>query len=503
MNAAAPWRPLKALLGGAFDVPESVEVSDLTLDSRQVRPGSLFLACRGRRQHGLAHASAAAAAGARAILWEPAPGVSPPALERGVLLMAVPDLHAQAGFIADRFFAAPSARLAVAGVTGTNGKSTCAWLLADALSRCGRPTAYFGTLGRGRIGALQPSTHTTPDAVTVQRWLAEELAAGARAVAMEVSSHALDQERVAGVRFQAAAFTNLTRDHLDYHGTMAAYAAAKARLFEWPTLHTRVLNVDDEQGRELARRLRDREGLWLTSRVSDSGALRAAAQFVHARSLRASATGLELDIVSSAGEARLRSPLLGEFNADNLLTVLALLLGLGVGLAEACVALEQCRPPPGRMETLGGGALPLAVIDYAHTPDALQKALQVLRAHTRGHLWCVFGCGGERDPGKRGEMGAIAARLADRVVVTDDNPRGEDPAQITAAIVAGMDAPARAEVIHDRAAAIASALARARGDDTVLIAGKGHEDTQLIGNLRRPFSDLQVARAALRERSAA
>jgi UDP-N-acetylmuramoyl-L-alanyl-D-glutamate--2,6-diaminopimelate ligase len=339
--------------------------------------------------------------------------------------------------------------------------------------------------------------------VTVQRWLAEELAAGARAVAMEVSSHALDQERVAGVRFQAAAFTNLTRDHLDYHGTMAAYAAAKARLFEWPTLHTRVLNVDDEQGRELARRLRDREGLWLTSRVSDSGGLRAAAQFVHARSLRASAAGLELDIVSSAGEARLRSPLLGEFNADNLLTVLALLLGLGVGLAEACAALEQCRPPAGRMETLGGGALPLAVIDYAHTPDALQKALQVLRAHTRGHLWCVFGCGGERDPGKRGEMGAIAARLADRVVVTDDNPRGEDPAQITAAIVAGMDAPARAEVIHDRAAAIASALARARGDDTVLIAGKGHEDTQLIGNLRRPFSDLQVARAALRERSAA
>jgi UDP-N-acetylmuramoyl-L-alanyl-D-glutamate--2,6-diaminopimelate ligase len=497
-----PWRPLKALLGGAFDVPESVEVSELTLDSREVRPGSLFLACRGQRQHGLAHARAAAAAGARAILWEPAPGISPPALEREVLLVAVPELHAQAGFIADRFFAAPSARLAVAAVTGTNGKSTCAWLLADALTRCGRPTAYIGTLGHGPVGALQATSLTTPDAVTVHRWLAEEVAAGMRAVSMEVSSHALDQQRCAGVRFQAAAFTNLTHDHLDYHGDMASYGAAKARLFEWPTLHARVFNVDDDTGRELARRHREQDGVWITARLTET-ALAPQARFVRAQSVRAGDRGLELQLQTSAGPARLRSPLLGEFNADNLLTVLALLLGLDVPLAEAVAALEQCHAPAGRMEALGGDSLPLAVIDYAHTPDALQKALTALRGHTRGQLWCVFGCGGERDSAKRGVMGGIAATLADQVIVTDDNPRSEDPALIAAAIVAGMVDPERARIVHDRAAAIAAALARARPGDTVLIAGKGHEDTQLIGTTRRPFSDLQVARAALRSRSAA
>ncbi len=501
MTPAVQWRPLKALLGGALDVPDSIDIADITLDSRTVRPGSLFLACRGRAQHGLAHAHEAAAAGARAILWEPSPGVTPPVLDRQVLLISVPDLHAQAGYIADRFFAAPSAKLAVAGITGTNGKSTCAWLLADALSRCGRPTAYFGTLGHGRIGALQDSAHTTPDAVTLQRWLAAEVAAGTQAVAMEVSSHALDQHRCAGVRFQAAAFTNLTRDHLDYHGDMAGYAAAKAKLFEWPRLHARIFNIDDPVGRELALRMRDQEGLWVTSRAG--AALPAQARFVRARRVSAGTDGLELLIDSSAGEAQLRSPLLGEFNADNLLTVLALMLGLGVDLAAACTALSGCRAPAGRMETLGGGDLPLVVVDYAHTPDALQKALTALRAHTGGRLWCVFGCGGERDTGKRAAMGAIAAQLADHIVITDDNPRSEDPAAIAQAILAGMPRPVGAEVIHDRAAAIRNALARAQRGDTVLVAGKGHEDMQQIGTARRPFSDVQVARAALSARSAA
>lgn len=502
MMPATQWRPLKALLGGAFDVPDSIDVADITLDSRAVRPGSVFLACRGRTQHGLAHAREAVAAGARAILWEPAPGVSPPALGRQVLLIAVPELQAQAGYIADRFFAAPSARLAVAGITGTNGKSTCAWLLADALGRCGRPAAYFGTLGHGRLGALQGTAHTTPDAVTLQRWLAEEVAAGTQAVAMEVSSHALDQQRCNGVRFQAAAFTNLTRDHLDYHGDMDCYAAAKARLFEWPRLQLRVFNIDDLQGRELAQRMRDDQGLWVTSR-QPGAVLPPRARFVLARELRVGASGLELQITSSAGAAQLRSPLLGEFNADNLLTVLALLLGLGVGLDEACAALAQCRAPAGRMETLGGGELPLAVVDYAHTPDALRKVLSALRVHTAGRLWCVFGCGGERDAGKRALMGAIAAELADQVVITDDNPRGEDPAAIARDILDGMPRPDGAEVIHDRAAAIAGVLARARPGDTVLIAGKGHESTQQIGDSRRPFSDVQVARTALHERGVA
>jgi len=500
MTAGVQWRPLRALLGGAFDIPDDIDVADITLDSRAVGPGSVFLACRGRSQHGLAHATQAVAAGARAILWEPAPGVTPPALGRQVLMVAVPELHAQAGYIADRFFAAPSAKLAVVGITGTNGKTTCAWLLADALSRCGRPAAYFGTLGHGRLGALRGTTMTTPDAVTLQRWLAEEVAAGTRAVAMEVSSHALDQERCTGVRFQAAAFTNLTHDHLDYHGDMDTYAAAKARLFEWPRLQARVFNIDDPCGRELAQRMRGEEGVWVTSRAPGATAP-TNSRFVHARRLHSAADGLQLEIVSSVGTAQLRSPLLGEFNADNLLTVLALLLELDVGLEQACEALSQCHAPAGRMETLGGGLLPLVVVDYAHTPDALKKALTALRAHTTGQLWCVFGCGGERDAGKRPVMGTIAAQFADQVIVTDDNPRGEDPARISDAILAGMPAGHAVEVIHDRAAAIAAALARAQAGDTILIAGKGHEEIQITGSTSRPFSDLRAAQSALQARS--
>jgi UDP-N-acetylmuramoyl-L-alanyl-D-glutamate--2,6-diaminopimelate ligase len=490
------------LLGGAIDVPESVEIMDLTLDSRTVRPGAAFLACRGHEQHGLIYAQQAAAAGARAILWEPAPGVTPPRLDSQVLLVAVPDLRQQAGFIADRFFSAPSAQLAVAGITGTNGKSTCAWLLADALSRCGKPAAYFGTLGHGQIGALDESSLTTPDAVTLQRWLAEALATGARAVAMEVSSHALDQHRCAGVRFHSAALTNLTRDHLDYHGDMEAYAAAKASLFDWPTLSARVLNIDDAFGREMAARLRDSAGLWVTSSHADTE-LPARARFVRARNWRAEAPGVVIEIESSAGAGMLRAPLIGSFNVDNLLTVIAVLLGLDVSLADACAALEMCTAPPGRMQTMGGGGLPLVVLDYAHTPDALQQALTAARAHASGKLGCVFGCGGDRDAGKRPLMGRIAATLADYVYVTDDNPRGEDPAAITRAIVAGMPESFLPQVVHDRRAAIGAALADAAAGDVVLIAGKGHENYQLAGGTRRPFSDLAVAREVLATRGAA
>ncbi len=501
---ATQWRPLKAVLGGAFEISASVEIADLTLDSRTVRPGAAFLACLGRKQHGLQFAQQAVAAGARAILWEPAPGIAPPELDSSVLLVAVPELSAQAGYIADRFFSAPSARLAVAGVTGTNGKTTCAWLLAEALSRCGMPAAYFGTLGVGRIGSLRSTEHTTPDAVSVQRELAAECAAGAQAVAMEVSSHALDQQRCAGVRFRAAAFTNLSRDHLDYHGDMHSYAAAKARLFDWPTLATRVINIDDECGRELAARLRGSEGLLLTSRskAARSGP-QGDARWVRAAAHRVTELGTTLQLDTSWGAAELRSPLLGEFNVDNLLTTLGLLLGLRIPLPEACAALSQCTAPPGRMQTLGGSALPLAIVDYAHTPDALEKALQAARTYTRGKLWCVFGCGGERDAGKRAQMGRIAARLADAVVITDDNPRGEDPERITAAIIAGMGRGAAAEVIHDRAAAIASALRRAAPGDVVLIAGKGHENYQITAGARRPFSDAATVRRVLATRTAA
>ncbi len=498
-GAKARWRPLKALLGGGIEVRADLEISDLTLDSRAVRPGSAFLACRGRTQHGLQFARQAAAAGARAILWEPAPGIAPPALEGAVVWVAVPGLSAQAGFIADRFFDAPSAGLKVIGVTGTNGKTTCTWLLTQALELLGISTTYLGTLGAGRIAALRAATHTTPDAISLQRELAHERDAGVQAVAMEVSSHALDQQRCNGVRFQIAVFTNLSRDHLDYHGAMDSYAAAKARLFDWPTLAGRVINVDDEFGLELATRLRSNPTVLLTARRNQAVA-ELGQRYVHAASATASLSGLDLQLQGSFGAAQLHSKLIGDFNSDNLLTVLGALLALDVPLSRACEALAECSAPPGRMETQGGGSQPLIVVDYAHTPDALAKALRTVRAHASRQLCCVFGCGGDRDAGKRSMMGAVAAELADQIIVTDDNPRSEDPAAIAAAVIVGVGKHARCEVIHDRATAIGRAIQRADAGDVVLVAGKGHEAMQIVGDERRVFSDRAVVADALRAR---
>ncbi|HEY3809706.1 MAG TPA: UDP-N-acetylmuramoyl-L-alanyl-D-glutamate--2,6-diaminopimelate ligase [Steroidobacteraceae bacterium] len=502
------WRPLKAVLGGLVDVPESVEVSDLVLDSRNVTPGAAFFACRGGRHHGVEFAPAAAAAGARAILWEPAPGVAPPAVDPGILVRAVPNLRAQLGFIADRFFDAPSASLTVAGITGTNGKTTCAWLLAQALELSGRRAAYIGTLGGGPIDALADLGTTTPDAVSLHRLLAQLRTRGFEAVAMEVSSHGLDQHRCAGVRFHTAVFTNLTRDHLDYHGDMAAYGAAKARLFAWPTLQARVINVDDPFGLELAqnsRRAADQARLFLTSQ-RPSEWLASGADYVCAAGVQRRADGFEIEIDSSRGAARLASHLMGDFNVDNLLTVLAVLLAWDLPLERACAALSRCTAPPGRLQPEGGVDQPLVLIDYAHTPDALAKALAAARAHCRGRLHCVFGAGGDRDPGKRAAMGRIVAQGADLLVVTNDNPRGEEPRRITDAILEGIaeaGARERTRVIHDRALAIAAAVTAAVAGDVVLVAGKGHEDYQIVGTERRHFSDAEVARAVLHDWRAA
>jgi UDP-N-acetylmuramoyl-L-alanyl-D-glutamate--2,6-diaminopimelate ligase len=502
--SAQGWRPLKAVLGGLVDVPESLEVSDLTQDSRSVTPGAAFFACHGDTHHGVEFAPAAAAAGARAILWEPGAGIQAPSVDASIVVRAVPNLRAQLGFIADRFFDAPSANLTVAGITGTNGKTTCAWLLAQALEYSGRRAAYVGTLGGGGIHDLTDFGTTTPDAVTLHRLLARLRARGFAAVAMEVSSHGIDQDRCAGVRFHTAVFTNLTRDHLDYHADMAAYGAAKARLFAWPTLKARVINVDDPFGLELAQtshRGADAAQLVLTSQ-RPSEWLASGTDYVCARAVVARDTGLELAIESSRGTARLTSRLLGDFNIDNLLTVLAVLLAWDLPLSDACAALSRCSAPPGRMQPEGGGKQPLVLIDYSHTPDALAKALHAARAYCRGRLHCVFGCGGDRDPGKRGEMGGIAARGADLLVVTDDNPRSEDPAVITDAILRGVaqaDGLGRVRVIHDRALAIRSALTAAAPDDVVLVAGKGHEEYQIVGAERRVFSDTDVVRAALRQ----
>ncbi|MCU0760503.1 MAG: UDP-N-acetylmuramoyl-L-alanyl-D-glutamate--2,6-diaminopimelate ligase [Steroidobacteraceae bacterium] len=500
-----PPRELAALLEGLAAAPAGLVVADVTLDSRRARRDGLFLACAGRRTHGLVGAAAAVDAGVRAVLWEPAAGVEPPAgLDSRAFVAPVPGLSRHAGAIAARFFDAPSRAMTVAGITGTNGKTTSCWLLAQALHGLGRPCGYVGTLGAGLPpGPVEPGEFTTADAVSVQRQLAALRAAGARCVAMEVSSHALDQHRVGGVEFRVAAFTNLTRDHLDYHGTMEAYGAAKARLFDWPGLGARVFNVDDAFGARLAgSALQAGSVTFAVARQAASrallGQLRAAgARALQAGAVRSTSRGLEFRVEGGFGARELRLPLVGDFNVENALVVLGCLLALDVPVDAAIEALARCGAPSGRMETLGGGERPLAIVDYAHTPDALAKALRAARAHCSGRLHVVFGCGGDRDPGKRPQMGAIAAQLADALVVTDDNPRTESPQRIVADILAGLPGGAGAEVVHDRAEAIRATLARARPGDVVLVAGKGHEDYQFVGAERRPFSDQAEVRAAL------
>jgi UDP-N-acetylmuramoyl-L-alanyl-D-glutamate--2,6-diaminopimelate ligase len=487
-GAADGEASIAQLFAGIVAVPRDLAVADITLDSREVVPGGLFLACRGINSHGLDYLQQAIATGVAALAWEPAPGIAEPRLPESVVGVRVPDLSRHLGLIADRFFASPSARLRIAGITGTNGKTTSAWLLAQALSAAGRRSAYAGTLGYGPVQGLRPSRHTTPDCVTVHRQLHELATGGVRWLGMEVSSHALAQDRIDGVRFHTAVFTNLSRDHLDYHRTMEAYGEAKARLFARPEVEQRVINMGDAFGRRLAERLAPT--VPLTAIWAGGGDHAASSDhFVHARNVIASASGLDVEFETSWGSSRLRSQLIGDFNAENLAAVLAVLLLWEVPMSRAIAALEEARAPAGRMETFRAAGGPLAVVDYAHSPDALAKALRALRRHCHGQLWCVFGCGGDRDAGKRPIMGAIAAELADEIILTDDNPRTEDPQKIISAIAAGIPADQPRRVIRDRAAAIAEALAAAGPEDVVLIAGKGHEEYQIHGTQSQPFSD--------------
>jgi UDP-N-acetylmuramoyl-L-alanyl-D-glutamate--2,6-diaminopimelate ligase len=485
MSASLMW-----LLDGIAAVPgiESCEVHDLTLDSREVRPGSLFFALPGRSAHGLQFAAEAAARGASVVLWEPDAEAKLPKLPATVRAAPVAGLKGLVGRIADRFFDRPSSQLRISGITGTNGKSTCAYLLAQCLERLGSQAAYIGTIGWGRIGSLKPPILTTPDVVTLHRELAVLRASGVREVAMEVSSQALDQDRIAGVRFHSAAFTNLSRDHLDYHETMDAYGAAKVRLFDAPGLQHIIVNVGDAFGRKFAETYAGRvplTAIWIGA--GDSGWL--AERTLRAAEVALDVHGISMQVEGSFGTAAVRTRLLGRFNAENTLVVIACLLSQGTSLADAARVLAECVPPPGRMEVVEPIAPdnPMAVVDYAHTPDALAKALGALREHCRGSLWCVFGCGGDRDPGKRPIMGAVADELADQIIVTDDNPRSENPGAITRAIAGGIKRQVR--VIHDRGEAIATALKEAQAKDVVLIAGKGHEDYQIYGETRRSFSD--------------
>jgi UDP-N-acetylmuramoyl-L-alanyl-D-glutamate--2,6-diaminopimelate ligase len=404
--------------------------------------------------------------------------------------LGVADLRHKLGALAAHVYGNPSSKLWIAGVTGTNGKTSCSQWIAQALNRHGRRTAVIGTLGNGFPGALAPASHTTPDAIALQELLATLLAAGARCISMEVSSHGLDLGRVNGAAFSAALFTNLSRDHLDHHGTMERYAAAKARLFHWPGLRHAVINLDDAFGAELAASI-DRAKVDMLGYGFGKGE-------ISGHKLDLSQRGLSLSIETPWGPAAVRSRLLGGFNAANLLGVLGVLLAAGMELHEAARALGELEPVAGRLEMLREPGKPLVVVDYAHSPDALQKVLETLRGllEADARLICVFGCGGDRDAGKRSLMGEVATRLAHEAVVTSDNPRSEDPRTIIEHIIGG--AHANYHVEEDRALAIHRAVRSARPGDVVLIAGKGHEPYQEIRGVRLPFSDVEVARAALR-----
>lgn len=496
MNPATP-RWLGELLAGFAEVPApwaTLPITGLASDSRQVQPGDLFFALCGGQRHGLEFLATVQAAGAAAVVWEPPWDHRLPA-DATPPLLAVPELRQKLGMIASRFYGEPSHRLRVIGVTGTDGKTSCAHFIAQALSDAeSGPCGILGTLGVGVYAQTQPSLHTTPDPLAVQHWLAGLVADGRRHAVMEVSSHALDQCRVNGMAFTVAALTQLSRDHLDYHGTLEAYAAAKHRLFVEHQPDWAVLNLDDAFGQGLVAETQARCGVIAYGLGEQTLSMQ---RFVRGERLELTAHGLRLRIQSSWGQGELQAGLLGRFNASNLLATLATLLALGVPFAEALARLERSASVPGRMERIGGRpGQPLAVIDYAHTPHALEQALCALREHGgERRLSCVFGCGGDRDPGKRPLMGATAERLADRVIVTDDNPRTEDPERIIRQILHGMTDPAAVTVIRDRRAAIVHALAEAQAGDLVLIAGKGHEDYQIVGTERLPFSDRATAQA--------
>jgi UDP-N-acetylmuramoyl-L-alanyl-D-glutamate--2,6-diaminopimelate ligase len=469
-------------------VPPELAITGLVLDSRDVQPGDAFVAIAGFGAHGLLFVEQARAAGAGAILFEPPASEAIPAPADAI---AVPGLRARMGAMADLFHGQPSRAMAMVGVTGTSGKTSTVQLLAQAWTLLGTPSGTIGTLGAGLYGAPVATGFTTPLVLQMHALLAQLRGAGARAVAMEVSSHALDQGRVDAVHYDIAVFSNLTRDHLDYHGDMASYGAAKAKLFARPGLRAAVINLDDAFGRELLAALPDGvRGIGTSSQGAQAD--------VRAENVALAADGLAFELVVGDERRTLRSPLLGRFNIDNLVAVAGVLHAQGQTADAIAAVLARLQPIPGRMNRLGGdGVLPLVVVDYSHKPDALQQALSSLRGHLRGRLTCVFGCGGERDSGKRPQMAAIAEAAAESVIVTDDNPRGEDGDAIVADIMAGFADPAKVLVERDRRAAIERAIGAAGPHDIVLVAGKGHETYQEVAGTRHPFDDSQVAREAL------
>ncbi|TDT37884.1 UDP-N-acetylmuramoylalanyl-D-glutamate--2,6-diaminopimelate ligase [Halospina denitrificans] len=482
---------LKGLLRDLVDVPSVLDtwLYGLTADSRRVRPGMAFLALAGETAGSWTHVPDAVARGASAVLLDS--DRTEQAYEYGnSVVVPVQSLRTRAAELADHFYDHPSSRLSVVGVTGTNGKSSVTTFLAQLLNRCGVPAATIGTLGYGFAPTLEEASHTTPDVVRVHELLGRFCSEGARAVVMEVSSHALDQGRVNRVRFAGGIFTNLSSEHLDYHGTMEHYGNAKAQLFEIFEPEFAVINVDDAFGVELSERLSADVRLLRYGMTARSPEL-----FIHEPN--AGSNGMEATVDTPLGKLELNTRLMGAFNISNMTAAAGAALAMGIPVADIQAAAPTVTAPPGRLEAYRAPSGLRVVIDYAHTEHALETALTALRPHAEEAVWCVFGCGGNRDTAKRPAMGGVAERLADRVVVTDDNPRDEAPAAIVEQILAGMNRPDEVRVIHDRLEAITTVIAEAGGQDLILIAGKGHERVQERAGERIPFSDVDVVRELL------
>ncbi|WP_435955241.1 UDP-N-acetylmuramoyl-L-alanyl-D-glutamate--2,6-diaminopimelate ligase [Dryocola sp. BD626] len=477
----APWVPT---------APERA-LREMTLDSRVAASGDLFVAVVGHQADGRRYIPQAIAQGVAAVVAEAEGEASDGEIREmhGVPVIYLSQLHQRLSALAGRFYHEPSDALRLVGVTGTNGKTTTTQLLAQWAQLLGETSAVMGTVGNGLLNQVIPTENTTGSAVDVQQVLANLHGQGATFAAMEVSSHGLVQHRVAALKFAASVFTNLSRDHLDYHGDMAGYEAAKWLLFSEHEAGQAIINADDEVGRKWLARLPDAVAVTMEDNLQPG----CRGRWLKATNVHYHDGGATIHFSSSWGDGEFESRLMGAFNVSNLLLALATLLALGYPLADLLTTAECLQPVCGRMEVFTAPGKTTVVVDYAHTPDALEKALQAARLHCTGKLWCVFGCGGDRDKGKRPMMGAIAEQYADVVVVTDDNPRTEEPKAIVEDILAGMLDAGRAYVVLGRAEAVTNAIMQAKENDVVLVAGKGHEDYQIVGNRRLDYSDRVTA----------
>jgi len=487
---------LDILLEGLVDTGtlSNVVIERLVLDSRQVQPGDLFVAMPGLTVDGRKYIREAVEAGAKAIVWESEQGAVPiPIAWRDsnsgsqVPVIAVNDLSNRVGSIADRFYQQPSKQMAVIGITGTNGKTSVSHFIAQALTP-DAPCSVIGTVGWGFLNDLQTSSHTTPDVITCHAWLSELLKQGSKTVAMEVSSHALDQGRVDNIHFDCAVFTNLSHEHLDYHGSLENYAEAKTKLFEINSVKSSVINADDELGQKLLQQLPSSLAIYSYGLLTDNSQ-----PDVFADNIKQTEAGLEFTLHTPEGSATVKNLIYGRFNIYNLLATAGILLTRKVAVNDIAERLSNLRPIDGRLNIIKLPGQPTVVVDYAHTPDALEAALNSLKQHFNNDVWCVFGCGGDRDKEKRPLMGRVAKSLTNHIVVTSDNPRTESPEKIISEIVAGMDSN-NITIKQDRQEAIEYALDNADVNDIVLIAGKGHETYQIVGDQRIDFNDALIAK---------